>query len=84
MAQHMLTTIDNPYDPFTQYDEWLSWDEQSGYFSNALLSRIAITSDELSETDQEVAIENAIDEIIRENLSGMHKKVSKESESVIT
>lgn len=84
MAQHMLTTVDNPYNPFTQYDEWLAWDEQSGYFSNALLSRIAITSDELSETDQEIAIETAIDEIIKENASGMHKKISKESVTAST
>ena len=27
----MLTTIDNPFDPFEQFDEWLMFDKQKGY-----------------------------------------------------
>lgn len=76
MDEHMLTTIDNPYDPFTQFDEWYSFDERSGYHSTALLARIAKTSDDLSEADVSVAIENAIDEIVTENVSGVHTKVT--------
>lgn len=76
MELHMLTTVDNPYDPFTQYDEWWAFDQSAGYYTNELLARIAITSSELSETDQDVAMEEAIDEIVRENVSGMHKKVA--------
>ncbi len=26
-----LTTVDNPYDPFTQWDEWYAYDEGKGY-----------------------------------------------------
>lgn len=73
--QHMLTTVDNPYDPFTQYDEWSAFDEEHGYYTPSLLARIAISSDELSEADQDLAIETAIDEIIEYNVSGMHKKI---------
>lgn len=73
---HMLTTVDNPYDPFTEYDEWSEFDESHGYFTPQLLARIAITSDELSERDQDLAIESAIDEIVFYNVSGMHRKVS--------
>lgn len=72
----MLTTVDNPYDPFTQYEEWYAFDLRAGYHSTELLARIVVTSDELSDTDQSLAIELAIDEIVRENVSGMHKKVS--------
>lgn len=74
-AQHMLTTIDNPYDPYTQWDEWYAYDTGQGYNTSELLARITITSDELSETDQDLAIENAIDEIVRENVLGIFKKV---------
>lgn len=81
MVEHMLTTVDNPFDPFTQFDEWLSFDTNLGYHTSSFLARIAATSPDLSEADQAVAIENAIDEIVEENVSGMWKKVSRESES---
>ena len=73
---HMLTTVDNPYDPFTQLDQWDAWDRDAGYHTAAFLARITVTSDELSETDQDLAIEDAIDEIVRENVLGHYRKVS--------
>lgn len=74
----MLTTIDNPFDPFTQFDEWLSFDEEKGYMTCEYLARIAKTSSDLSETDQNQEIERAIDEIIDLNVLGIYKKVTKE------
>lgn len=74
--EHMLTTVDNPYNPFTQFNEWYTYDEAKGYKSTAFLARIVITSDELSDADQSVAIENAIDEIVRENVLGLYRKVA--------
>ena len=76
MAEHMLTTVDNPYDPFTQFDEWYAFDVAAGYNTSAFLARIVKTSTELSEADQSLAIEEAIDEIVRENVSGVHRKVA--------
>ena len=76
MARSMLTTTDNPYDPFTQYDEWYAFDEEMGHHSCSLLDRVAKSSDELSPADIEIAIEAAIDEIVRENASGVHRKVT--------
>lgn len=73
---YMLTTVDNPFDPFTQFEQWFSFDEASGYHSSGLLARIVKTSDELSDADQQQAIQDAIDEIIFENVSGMFRKVS--------
>ena len=80
MARTMLTTIDNPFDPFTQFDEWLAFDEDNGYFTCAYLARVTITSDELSEADEELAIEDAIDEIIKYNVLGLYKKATKVEE----
>ncbi len=76
MIVHMLTTVDNPYDPFTQFDEWYAFDTRSGYNTSSFLARIVLTSDELSEADQSLAIEHAIDEIVNENVNGMYKKVA--------
>lgn len=76
---HMLTTIDNPFDPFTQYEQWDAYDQSQGYYTSAFLARITITSSDISEADQDIALENAIDEIVRENVLGIYKKVSQNS-----
>lgn len=76
MTQHMLTTVDNPYNPFSHFDEWFAYDTSHGYHSMSLLARVTTTSDSLSELDQSLAIEQAIDEIVRYNVSGVHRKVS--------
>jgi hypothetical protein len=71
----MLTTVDNPYNPYTQWDDWLSFDTHAGYHTLALLGRIGFFSDDLSAPDTELAVQQAIDEIVSENVSGMHKKI---------
>lgn len=76
MATHMLTTVDNPYDPFTQYEEWLSHDNRMGHDSLSILGRVVFTSDELSEEDQNLAIEAAIDYIVTEDPNLIYRKVS--------
>ena len=73
---HMLTTIDNPFNPFTEYDEWYAMDVRLGHNTSSFLARIVQTSDELSEPDQDAAIEQAIDEIVKENVSGLYRKVT--------
>lgn len=74
-TKHVLTTVDNPFNPVTQFNEWNAWDMAQGHCTLALLARVAITSDELSEADQSLAIELAIEEIVRENVSGVHRMV---------
>jgi hypothetical protein len=77
--EFMLTTVDNPFDPFTRYDEWLEYDMGMGYNTSAFLARVAKVSSDISEPDQQLAIQNAINEIVSENVSGMWRKVSRSS-----
>lgn len=74
-VEHMLTTVDNPFNPHTQFEEWNAYDQLLGYHTTSFLARIVRTSDELSEADQHVAIEAAIDEIVEENVLGLYRKV---------
>lgn len=74
--RHMLTTLDNPYNPFSQFDEWYRFDILNGYNTCAYLARIAKTSNELSENDEALAIEEAIDEIIKINVTGNYIKIT--------
>jgi hypothetical protein len=67
MDENMLTTRDNPYSPVTQFDQWRIWDEAAGYNTLSYLGRVVRTSDELSDADQSLAYEQAIDSIVAEN-----------------
>lgn len=75
MTVHMLTTVDNPWDPFTQFDEWLQFDESSGYYTTQYLARLTLSSGDLSDADQSSAIETAIDVAVEENVNGIYRKV---------
>lgn len=72
-----ITTIDNPYDPFNQFDEWLLYDKSKGYNSCEKLARLARTSKQLSNYRNNQAIEEAIDRIIELDFLGIYKKVKK-------
>ena len=72
----MLTTFDNPYDPFEQFSSWFLFDVEKGYDSCAYLGRIARTSEQLSDDENDLEIERAIDEIIKYDFRNIYKKVS--------
>lgn len=70
-----LTTLDNPFNPFDQFAEWYRYDLDKGYNSCGYLDRIARTSDQLSEEENDQEIERAIDEIIKYDFRGIYKKI---------
>lgn len=72
-----LTTEDNPYDPETEFEDWYNFDTTKGYNSCAYLARITHTSDKLPDNLNDQEIEQAIDDIVRLNLSGKHIKLVK-------
>jgi len=72
----LLSTSDNPFNPFTHWQDWFAFDVQLGYNTCAYLARIVNTSSELSELDQALAIDIAIDEILRFNITGNYIAIS--------
>jgi len=72
-----ITTEDNPYDPFTQFEQWFKFDVQSGYNTCAYLARVSNVSSQLSEKEKSEEIEKAIDEIIRLDFTNLYRKVKK-------
>lgn len=73
-----LTTIDNPFNPITDFDNWNQFDMQKGYNSSAYVARIAKDSDQLSDYERELENERAIDEIIKLDFRKIYKKVVSE------
>lgn len=74
-----LTTFDNPFDPFVDFNSWFLFDEEKGYHSCGYLDRIAKTSDQLSEAENDLEIERAIDEIIKYDFMNIYKKVKRKA-----
>ncbi len=72
-----LTTVDNPYDPFTDFNNWYRYDMEAGYNSCAYLDRIARTSNALSDSENLDEIERAIDEIIKYDFLNVYRKLKR-------
>ena len=77
----MLTTVDNPFDPFDDFTSWFLFDIEKGYDSCGKVMRIAKLSDDLTEKEEDVEIERAIDEIIKYDPLDIYKKVTRKIES---
>ena len=76
--EFVLTTVDNPYNPFTEPDEWYQYDATCGHGASALVARLAATSWALSDEENDAIIDEAINRIILEDPTGLYKKVYKD------
>ena len=47
---YMLTTLDNPFDPFNEFTSWFMYDCEKGHNTSSRLARIANISSEMSTT----------------------------------
>ena len=79
MNEYMITTTDNPYDPFKDFTSCFMYDEEKGYHTCAYLGRIANTSGQLSDEENANEVERAIDEIIKYDFRNIYKKINNNS-----
>ena len=73
----MLTTFDNPFDPFDQFTSWLLFDKEKGHNTCEYLARIANLSDDMSQEEIDIETERAIDSIIKYDVTNTFKKVTR-------
>lgn len=59
-----ITTEDNPFNPFTEWNEWYFYDLSKGYSTCERLDRLAKTSSELSDEINDEELNDAIDQLI--------------------
>ena len=71
----MLTTFDNPYNPFDDFTLWLMYDKEQGYDTCERLARIAKLSDDMSQDEIDAETARAMDEIIFYDFLNIYKKV---------
>lgn len=75
--QYMLSTVDNPYNPFVDFSQWFMFDTEKGYNSCSRLDRIANWTDDMTQKEVDDETERAIDEIIKYDFMDVYIKVSK-------
>lgn len=77
---YAITTVDNPYDPFDNFAQWLLFDELMGYHTCAWLARASHLSDLMSDEEREQAMTRAIDEIVLSDPANIYRKVTRDLE----
>ena len=75
-----LTTYDNPFDPFIQFDSWFAFDTEKGYYTCSRIARLTNITDDMSEAERNEEIERAIDKLIEIDVLDVYKKVKRESD----
>lgn len=79
MSDVMLTTVDNPWNPFTQFNEWFTYDMQQGYNTCGLLAKKAAYSTKVNDEFNDFFILESMKEIANDDLRGIYIIVSPES-----
>lgn len=79
MAQDcMLTTIDNPFNPFDDFASWFEFDIEKGYYSCSRLARVANFEPDMTQKEMDEENERAIDEIVRYDDANVFMKVTRD------
>ena len=71
----MLTTLDNPFDPFTDFTSWYMFDCEKGHNTSSRIARVANLNSEMSQKEVDDAMDRAIDLIVKYDLEDKYIKV---------
>ena len=78
MKRTVLTAKANPWNPFENFKDWKRWEDDHKTYSYNVQARIAHTSGELTDEENELIIEAAIDSFLRNDFLGTYKKLQSE------
>ena len=78
----MLTTFDNPFNPFDNFDSWLLFDKEKGYDSCERLARLLQITDDMSQVEIERERIRAIDRLIELDFTNTFTRVTRSAQVV--
>ena len=81
---HMLTTLDNPFDPFNDFTQWYMFDCEKGHNTSSRIARIAQLSSEMSQKEVDEEMDRAMDIILRYDAEDKYIKVSEKQNATAT
>ena len=68
----ILSTPDNPYNPFGQFDLWYAYDESHGYHTSSIVARLAFFGESLSDDENQIAINDAVRKVYSVSPKGLY------------
>ncbi len=81
LHEYWMTTIDNPYSYYDEFDKWYQYDMLQGYDTCGLIARIARTSEAFSDEENQKLINKAIDDWIEADPLHLYIRISNTSTS---
>ena len=73
------TTIDNPFNPFEDFDSWFMFDIEKGYYTSSKLGRLTKLTDDMTQKEENEEVERAVDRLIAIDPLDIYIKVVRET-----
>ena len=80
----MLTTLDNPFDPFDEFPSWFMFDCEKGHNTSSRLARIANINSEMSQKEVDDEMDRAMDIIVKYDFEDKYIKVQEKQTATAT
>ena len=81
---YMLTTLDNPFDPFNDFKAWYAFDCEKNHNTSSRLARIVNISSEMTQKEIDEEMDRAMDLIIKYDLEDKYIKIEEKQTATAT
>lgn len=78
-SEFMLTTVDNPYDPFEQFAQWDLYDKEKGHNTCSLIARLSHMTYDMTQKEENDEYDRVVEAIIQRDPFDKYKKFYKKS-----
>ena len=78
LKQVTATTVDNPFNPFDDFNSWFIFDIEKGYYTSSKLGRLTHLTDDMTEKEESEEVERAIDRLIEIDPLDIYIKIIRE------
>ena len=76
--QYMLTTLDNPFNPFVDFSSWYMFDCEKEHNTSSRLARIANLNSEMTQKEIDEEMDRAMNLIVKFDFEDLYVKATKE------
>ena len=81
---YMLTTLDNPFNPFEDFTSWYMFDCEKEHFTSSRLARLADINSEMTQKEVDEAMDRAMDIIVKYDLEDKYIKIQEKQTATAT